>query len=111
MKYKFTKNAYGIQGMYGVEILDNRIEALREIAWWGWTPSEIRMIIDKSKALTENSKFEYQVEGSDFIISIYPDEVYFFDTHHKSVEADFVWSFSEFIDFMEKFENFVSENS
>jgi hypothetical protein len=113
-KYKFTTNPYGQKGVndfYGVEILDNSIEALREISWHGWTPQKIQMIIDKSKALTGDKKYEYQVEGSDFIMSIYTDEVYFFDTHHDGQEADFIWSFSEFIDFMEKFKKFVEENS
>lgn len=114
MKYKFTTNPYGQKGInnfFGVEILDISIEALREIAWQGWTPKEIQMIIDESKKATEENRYEYQVEGSDLIIVVYPNEVYFFDYHTENEEEDFKWSFSEFIDFMEKFKKFVAENS
>jgi hypothetical protein len=121
MSYKFAKIDFSYGTMpkdkitydYGVDYdsLKENEKSLFQIAWWGWTPQKIQMIIDKSKALTGDKKYEYQVEGSDFIMSIYTDEVYFFDTHHDGQEADFIWSFSEFIDFMEKFKKFVEENS
>lgn len=114
MKYKFTTNPYGqkdINNFFGVEILDNSIEALREIAWKGWTPQEIQLIINKAKKLQNNEEFDYQVPGSDFLISIDRNEVYFFNHHSEKKEEDFKWSFSEFIDFMEKFKKFVAENS
>ena len=51
MKYKFTTSPYGQKNsiMFGVEILDNNIESLREISWDGWTPQEVQTIIDESK--------------------------------------------------------------
>lgn len=110
MKYKFTNNAYDIPRMLGVEILDKSIETLREIAWRGWTANEVQMIIDKSKALQKGSKFEYQVEGSDFMMSIYPDEVYFYSAYSNQETADFIWTFNEFIDFMENFKKIIEEN-
>jgi hypothetical protein len=114
MKYKFTTNPYeqkGVNDFFGVEILDKSIEVLREIAWEGWTSQEVQMIIDNSKALQGDEKFEYQVVGSDLIIVVYPDYVYFFDYHTEQEEEDFKWSFTEFIDFMEKFKKFIEENS
>lgn len=118
MKYKFKKTVYDIGGGktsfdFGVDrdSLDDTIKALININWWGWTPKEIQMIIDKSKALTDNQEFDYQVEGSGFLMSIDKDEVYFYDMHNDQKEEDFKWSFSEFIDFMEKFKKFVEENS
>jgi hypothetical protein len=113
MKYKFTTSPYGQKDsiMFGVEILDKSIESLREISWDGWTPQEIQMIIDKSKKLQGEEMFYYQVVGSDLSIHIYHDEVYFFDHHTKQKEEDFKWSFNEFIDFMEKFKEFIKENS
>ncbi len=119
MKYKFKKEVTNppINSSmkplieFGVEALDSNIEALEQIEWHGWTPAEIQMIIDKSKALHGDKNFQYQVPGSDFIMSIYTGEVYFFDTHHDGEEADFIWTFNEFIDFMEQFKKFVKENS
>lgn len=118
MKYKFKKIIYNIGGGktsfdFGVDrdSLDKSISALVNINWWGWTPGEIQMIIDKSKALTEDERYKYQVEGSDFLIWIYANEVYFFDMHNDQEEEDFKWSFTEFIDFMEQFKTFVTDNS
>ena len=113
MKYKFTTNPYGQQDskMFGVEVLDNSIEALREISWDGWTPGEAQMIIDRSMALKDNEEFEYQVEGSDFIMSIDKDEVYFYDLHNQQKEEDFKWPLIEFITFMKEFKKFIEENS
>lgn len=113
MKYKFTTSPYGQKNikMFGVEILDNSIEALREISGTGWNPNEVQMIIDKSKALGSGKRFVYQVEGSDLIISIYSDEVYFHDAHSNQKEADFIWTFDEFIAFMEDFKKFIEENN
>lgn len=115
MNYKFRKISYSANHIdplwqYGVEVNDKSLLALQQIEWWGWTPQEIQMIIDKSKALTDNQEFDYQVEGSGFLISIDKDEVYFYDMHNDQKEEDFKWSFSEFIDFMEKFKKFVEEN-
>ena len=113
-KYKFTTNPYdqeNVDDFYGVEIFDSSIESLREISWHGWTQNEIQMIINKSKLLKNDQEFEYQVEGSDLLISIDIKEVHFFDWHTDKVEADFIWTFNEFIDFMEKFKKFLKENS
>ena len=120
MKYKFEKIDFSYGTMpkdritydYGVnyDSLNEKEKSLFQIAWHGWTPEEIQMIIDKSKALKDSERYSYQVPGSDFIMSIYTDEVYFFDTHHDGEEADFIWTFYEFIDFMELFKEFVKEN-
>lgn len=118
MKYKFVKVdlSYGtipkdkITYFFGVEVLDKKIEALELISWHGWTPQEIQMIIDNSKALKGNERYKYQVPGSDFLMWIYPNEVFFFDMHHDREDEDFKWTFTEFIDFMEKFKKFVKDN-
>ncbi|THD32872.1 hypothetical protein [uncultured Flavobacterium sp.] len=96
---------------FGVKVFDKNIEALEQIEWHGWTPSEVQMIIDKSKALRGNQVYNYQVSGSDLSIHIYPEEVYFFDWRTEREEEDFKWSFNEFIDFMEQFKKFIKENS
>lgn len=113
MKYKFTTNPYeqkNVNDFFGVEILDNSIEALREIAWHGWTPEEVQMIIDKSNTLTGNERYKYQVPGSDFLIWVYSTEVYFFDMHNDQEEEDFKWTFDEFITFMTDFKKFIEDN-
>jgi len=113
MKYKFTTTPYKQKNikMYGVDILDNSIESLRQISWQGWTSEEIQKIIDKSKSLRGDQDYKYQVPGSDLLINIYPDEVYFFDYRTEQEEEDFSWTFEEFINFMEKFKEFVKDNS
>lgn len=121
MKYKFKKIDFSYGTMpkdkitydYGVDYdsLPDNEKSLFQIAWRGWTPKEIQMIIDESKKAKEENRYEYQVEGSDLLIIVYPNEVYFFDYHTKNEEEDFKWSFSEFIDFMENFKKFVAENS
>lgn len=121
MKYTFKKIDFSYGTMpkdkitydYGVDYdsLPDNEKSLFQIAWRGWTPKEIQMIIDESKKATEENRYEYQVEGSDLIIVVYPNDVYFFDYHTEKEEEDFKWSFSEFIDFMEKFKKFVAENS
>ncbi|WDT67886.1 hypothetical protein [Cloacibacterium sp. TD35] len=115
MNYNFRKISYSTPSInplwqYGVEARDRSLIALEKIEWWGWTPSEVQMIIDKSKALTGDEEYDYQVEGSDFLISIDKSEAHFFDMHSDKKEADIIWSFSEFIDFMEKFKKFIEEN-
>ena len=112
MQYKFTTSPYGQKNvkMFGVEILDDKIEALREISSSDWSSEEVQMIIDKAKALTGNEIFEYQVFGSDLIILIYTNRVYFFDHHSEQKEADFSWNFDEFITFMEDFKKFIEDN-
>ena len=111
MEYKFTTKAYGQEGDFGVEVEPGGIEVLREIGWWGWTPQEAQMIIDKSKALEEDDEFIYQVEGSDLLIRIFTDEVYFFDYRTEQETEDLLWTFDQFIDFMEQFKKFIEENS
>lgn len=121
MKYKFKKIdfSYGTMPIdkitydFGVDYdsLSINEKSLFQIAWWGWTPQEIQMIIDKSKRLQGKEMFYYQVVGSDLSIHIYADEVYFFDWHTEQETEDFKWSFNEFIDFMEQFKKFVLENS
>ena len=121
MKYKFKKeitnppHGCSIKPLieFGVErdSLDKNIEALININWHGWTPAEIQMIIDKSNALSGTEEYDYQVPGSDFVMSIDKTEVHFFDWHTEQEEADFIWTFAEFITFMTEFKKFVEENS
>jgi hypothetical protein len=113
MKYEFTTKAYGQEGMYGVkyESLNDETKALFQIAWWGWTTLEIQVILDKAKSLSEGEEYDYQVSGSDLLISIDKESVYFFDANTKSQEEeDFKWDFAEFISFMEEFKIFIEAN-
>ncbi len=117
MKYKFSLNPYKQKDMhdkfYGLDlhVLAREEWALNGMNWDGWTPEEIQMIINKSHGLIGDQIFEYQVEGSDLIIYVYIDEVHFFDAYSEQEEADLIWSFDQFIDFMEQFKTFVAENS
>lgn len=118
MKYKFIKEITNppisskVKPLieFGVQVFDKQYEALEEILWHGWTPSEIQMIIDESKALTGNQEYKYQVEGSDLMIYIFTSEVFFSDLHNDNEEEDFKITFDEFITFMEDFKKFVAEN-
>ncbi|MCP1997093.1 hypothetical protein [Flavobacterium sp. HSC-61S13] len=117
MKYKFSLNPYEQKNIpikyYGLNLdaLASDEWALRGMSWWDWTPEEIQRIIDKAKYLIDDQIFEYQVEGSDLIIYVYIDEVHFFDAYSEQEEADLIWTFEKFIDFMEQFKAFVAENS
>ncbi|MCP1997095.1 hypothetical protein [Flavobacterium sp. HSC-61S13] len=117
MKYKFSLNPYDQKNIpikyYGLNLdaLASDEWALNGMNWWGWTSAEIQKIIDKSKDLVKDEMYKYQVEGSDLVIYIYSDEVYFFDAYSEQEEADLIWSFKQFIDFMEQFKAFVAENS
>ena len=55
-------------------------------------------------------EYDYQVAGSDFLISIDKDEVHFFDWRTEQEEADFIWSTEKFITFMKAFKKFVAED-
>ena len=118
MEYKFKIKNKGTENEPAYEIgvdLDS-IEkdeefALSNLDWHEWTPQEIQMIIDKTEALAGDENYEYQVPGSDFIMSIYTDEVYFFAWQTRQEEADFIWSTEKFINFMKAFKKFVEENS
>lgn len=117
MKYRFSTNPYGQKDIlikvFGVDLdsLTPETWALNGIAWDDWTPQEIQMIIDKSKALQGNQEYEYQVVGSDLLIIIDKNEAHFFDAYSEQEEADIIWSFDKFIDFMEQFKKFVEDNS
>lgn len=121
MKYKFEKIDFSYGAMpkdritydYGVnyDSLEEKEKTLFQIAWDSWTPEEIQMIINRCKNLKDKEEYKYQVPGSDLLIIIDKDEAHFFDMHSDKKEADIIWSFSEFIDFMEQFKKFVTENS
>jgi hypothetical protein len=120
MKYKFKKIDFSYGTMpkdkitydYGVDYdsLDEEHKALFQIAWHGWTPSEVQMIIDKSNALAGDEKFKYQVVGTDLMIYIFTDKVFFCDLHNDTEEPDFKWTFDEFITFMKDFKRFIEDN-
>lgn len=98
---------------YGVDYdsLDDSEKSLFQIAWSGWTPQEIQMIIDKSEALLVKQEYDYQVVGSDLLISIDKENVHFFDSHSEQQEADMIWPYDKFIEFMKEFKKIVEENS
>ena len=120
MKYKFKKIDFSYGTMpkdkitydFGVdyESLDEKHKVLFEIAWHGWTNKEVQLIIDSSKALTGDEKYCYQVEGSDLMIYVYKNNVYFFDKGNDGEEANLIWTFNEFIEFMKNFKKFLSDN-
>ncbi len=117
MKYKFSLNLYKQKDMhdkfYGLDLhaLARDEWALNGMCWDGWTPEEIQKIIDKSIDLVGNEEYRYQVVGSDLFIIVDKVEVHFFDAYSEQEEADLIWSFEKFIDFMEQFKIFVAENS
>lgn len=121
MKYKFKKIDFSSGTMpknkitydFGVdyESLDEKHKVLFEIAWHGWTNKEVQLIIDNSKALTEDEKYTYQVEGSDLMMYVYKNNVYFFDKRNDGEEADLILTFNEFIEFMKNFKKFLLENN
>jgi len=118
MEYKFTTNPYGQINMHGkmfgidVATLSQEDWALEGIGWDEWTVEEIQMIIDESKALQGNQEYSYQIAGSDLMIIVdKPLGAYFFSARSEKEEADIIWSFDKFIDFMEQFKAFVRENS
>jgi hypothetical protein len=119
MKYKFKKIDFSYGTMpkdkitydFGVdyESLDEKHKVLFEIAWHGWTSNEVQLIINNSSALTGDAKYRYQVEGSDLMIYIHKDKVYFFDKKNDGEEADLIWTFDEFIGFMKSFKKFLAD--
>lgn len=44
------------------------------------------------------------------MIYVYKDNVYFFDKGNDGEEADLIWTFNEFIEFMKNFKKFLSDN-
>ncbi|WP_430613028.1 hypothetical protein [Flavobacterium sp. JP2137] len=116
MKYQFSLNPYRQKNIsfkfFGVDVeaLSPEESVLINISWWGWTPEELQLIIDESKAVVGNQRYTYIVEASDFIIDVYIDEVLFFDAFSKQQEPEFTWPFDKFIDFIEQFKAFVAEN-
>jgi len=114
MKYEFTNQAHGQEGMFGLkyETLDSKIIALFQIASWYWTPEEIQSLIDQSKALQGNERVEYSVEGGYLLIIVTRENAFFYDLVNSTNEyEDFKWTFEEFIKFLEDFKKFVAENS
>lgn len=117
MNYKFQKKHFGSDKDpnpiydYGVDlnsIVDDKEFGLSGLDWWGWTPEEVQMIIDKSNALIDDNEYDYQVEGSDFYMIIKNSEVLMWA--RGSEVPDVTWSFIKFIEFMETFKKFIEEN-
>ncbi|MFB9079007.1 hypothetical protein ACFFLS_10085 [Flavobacterium procerum] len=111
-KIEFTNTAFDIEKMIGVkpESLDNNIIALAQICSRHWTVEEAQMIINESKKLKDKEIYDYVVPGTELTISVDKDYVYFFDWRTPQEEEDFSWTFDEFIDFMERFKDFISKN-
>ncbi|CAL2080615.1 hypothetical protein [Tenacibaculum sp. 190524A05c] len=115
MEFKFTMNPYnqeGINNFFGVDYdsLKDDEKSLLEIAWDGWTVSEVNKIINKTKVLEGEDFFDYIVEGSELRISIDNEYVLFFDWRTESTEDDFRWSTAKFLNFMKSFRDFLKEN-
>jgi len=114
-KYKFTKTSYtefnnGPFFDYGVEKNDEVHEALWEIESYLWTPTLVQELIDSIKALKEDDKFQYSIEGGHLTIIIVQSEAHFCSHFSVSGEADFIWPTSQLIDFLEQFKQFIEEN-
>lgn len=117
MNYKFSKKNKGFEldpsYEFGVDL--DSIEkdeeyALKGLDWHEWTPQEIQMIIDKTEALVNDEEYDYQVAGSDFLMSMDKGEVHFFDWRTEQEDADFIWATEKFITFMNDFKKFIEEN-
>jgi len=122
MEYKFAKIDFSYGSIplelrtydFGVEYdsIPEDEKHLFEIAWPDWTVEEIQMIIDKCNRLQGSEEYTYQVVGSDLMIVVdKPLGAYFFSARSEQEEADIIWSFDKFIDFMEQFKVFVEANS
>ena len=118
--YKFKKTDYSfgltkgnkVYFDYGVVIFDDTISALEHMESSTWTPKEIQKIIDDANKLEGDNHIDYQVEGGHLGISIFTDEVYFFNLYepNKSGNEDFKWPLRKFITFLEDFKKFIEDN-
>jgi hypothetical protein len=107
MNYKFTNKCYGWKGHFGVEYesLPEEEKTLHEIAWQGWTSTEVEKIIHNAKALKANQAYDYQVEGSEFYIIVKKAHVNMWKKESKT--PDITWNFNKFITFLEEFKSFL----
>ncbi len=115
MEYKFKKTSYSADNIkpiyhYGVEIIDDKILALEHIESWTWDSNKVQNILDEISVLEGEEGFDYQVEDGNLGISIYADEVYFFDLTSKNEDEEFIWSTEKFILFLNEFKAFLEEN-
>ena len=85
-------------------------KSLFQINSYRWTVQEVQNILDEISILEGEERYEYQVEGGNLGISIYTDEVYFFDLTNKKEEEDFIWSTESFILFLNEFKAFLEDN-
>lgn len=114
MNYRFLNKNKGTEKNpsyeFGVDLDSITVDteyALDAMDWWGWTPEILQEIIDESNELTGNDDYFYQVEGSDFMISVKKSEVLMWT--REGGKPVVTWSFSKFIKFMETFKKFVAE--
>ena len=112
MEYKYTTKVFGQEGIYGVEFdsLSEAEQALFEINSHAWNSNKIQDILDKIQTLEGEENYDYQVEDGNLGISIYIDEVYFFNLTNKKEEEDFIWSTEKFILFLNEFKAFLGDN-
>lgn len=118
MMYKFKKynlsspelpeNEKTYEYSVDYDTLSENDEALIHLGSHLWTPENIQEIIDKSNSLEGEEDYTYQVEGSDFFIAVKRSEVLMWA--RDNTEPDITWPFDKFIEFMEAFKKFVSEN-
>ena len=97
---------------FGVDYdsLNENEKSLFQINSYRWTVQEVQNILDKISTLEEEEGYDYQVEGGNLGISIYTDEVYFFDLTNKKETEEFIWSTEKFISFLNEFKAFLEEN-
>ncbi len=75
-----------------------------------WTEKRIQDLIDKSLSLKNDEEYEYKGDGSNLFMIIDKNEVFFYSSYSEKEEEDFIWPFEKFIQFLEDFKKFVSEN-
>ncbi|ARN77806.1 hypothetical protein BST97_07220 [Nonlabens spongiae] len=112
MEYEFSKKPYGQDGLFGVKYdsLEASFMALFEINSHLWTAEKIQLLIDKSLSLKNDEEYEYKGDGSNLFMIIDKNEVFFYSSYSDKEEEDFIWPFDKFIQFLEDFKQFVTEN-
>ncbi len=113
MKYKFSTQVFGQEGIYGIEYdsIPNNEKALFEINSHIWTSEEIQNILDGIDSITLGNDFQYSVEGGHLLIVADKEETHLFNELNQSQKiADIVWSTEKLITFLKEFKEFLQKN-
>ncbi|WP_299766886.1 hypothetical protein [uncultured Dokdonia sp.] len=112
MEYKFTTKVFGQEEIYGIEFdsLSGEEQALFEINSHAWNSNKIQDILGEIQALKGEENYDYQVEDGNLGISIYTDEVYFFNLTNRKEEEEFIWTTEKFVFFLKEFQQFLKDN-